>query len=107
MYSSFANGTKWIDFSQNECVRKIKPKGGITASLKRLRVIELTDISVERRLKHRAVSIEVESTRPILENKKTFLRIQGFLFCFCFEEGHPGYDVMMDGEWMTGRKKLN
>ena len=49
----------------------------------RLRVIELTDFLVEPRLKHLAVSLEVESTRPILDNEMIFLRIQG-LFFFLF-----------------------
>lgn len=55
---------------------QIKPKGGIKVSLKRLRVIELTDFLVEPRLKRLAVSIEVESTRPILGG--LFFRIQVF-----------------------------
>ena len=66
VYSSFVKGTKWIGYSQSECVRKMKPKGRIKASLERMLVIELTDLLVEPSLKHRAVSIEVESTRPIL-----------------------------------------
>ena len=69
-----------VGYSQNECVRKMKPKRGVKASFKRLLVIELTDFLLEPRLEHLAVSIEVESTRPILEDEKTFFGMQFFLF---------------------------